>query len=106
MKKIMIVDVRPIVSSLWNAYEGNFQMKQFIKQNATLIMDKVGAIIGTQDDLGYLATLNVNERELAITYEWMEKENIHDWIVQTHKIMVGQVNLLNQANLNAVIMGG
>lgn len=84
MQKKIIINVRPVISRLLEDWDGEGKQSQYIRRNKKLIFEFVENIvndISVPYDLQYINSykLDIENREVIITYTWIEQDNIYDW---------------------------
>lgn len=86
------IDISPIISSQWQKYNGELNVSQFITQERKNLISLVKSRIDTiEADLSTSKisyTLDKKEREIIITIEWKEKDNIQEWTRNTKRYMM------------------
>lgn len=81
MKKQIIVDVRKIVGKMWNEYEGDLSMRQWMNKNKKAVIKCFSDIIDKVElPYDHRKLYTMKDKEITITFEWEEKENIHYWL--------------------------
>lgn len=81
MQKKITVDLSKMVSKLWNEYDGDMNMKKWLKKESKNIITTFSEKVLKQIEITHIDEMELvlNEKEITITFEWKEKENIHNW---------------------------
>jgi hypothetical protein len=84
MQKKLIINIRPIISSLLKDWDGEGKQSQYIKHNKKIIFEYIENLINDISlpyDLQYKNKykLDIENREVIVIFTWTEEENIYDW---------------------------
>jgi type I site-specific restriction-modification system R (restriction) subunit len=101
MRYYVKIDVRPIVYKLWGEYNGDLSQKKWLNKESKNIQRIVQSLLTSDNTSEAVYNLNKNEKELTITFEWKEKENIHVWVNETKSIIRELTHIAWTKNLNA-----
>lgn len=98
------IDVRPIVSKMWNEYDGEVPQNKWlstIQHNIVkLIKDKLNEIeLNRSDDIQI--KFSKQDKEIILIFEWKEKENIHYWMNEAKEDIKNIVNHLWSKGISA-----